>query len=96
MNKRKTKLDYKLADIFYNSRHIQRLNHSYRYYAAAKKARTIYTIARNSKKRDIYAESPPKNNGFQKGIYNIHLGLYRIYPIYGMMEKCFRDQENMY
>jgi len=83
--------DYKLANIFDISKHIQRINNPFR------SAITIYAKARNNtRKRNINAISPPKNNGFQRGIYNIHLGLYHIYPTYGIMEKCFRDQENMY
>lgn len=83
--------DFKLANIFDISRHIQqRINSPFR------SALTIYEKARNSKKCNINARSPLKNRGFEKAIYKTRLGLYNIYPIYDIMEKCFRDQDNMY
>ena len=83
--------DYILANIFDTSRHIQqRINSPFR------SALTIYEKARNTKKSNIYTISILKNNGFEKAIYKTRLGLYNIYPIYDIMEKCFRDQDNMY
>ena len=83
--------DYKLANIFDISRHInQRINSPFR------SAMTIYERARNSKKSNIHTISVVKDNGFEKAIYKTRLGLYNIYPTYCMMEKCFRDQDNMH
>lgn len=83
--------DYKLANIFDISRHInQRINTPFR------SAINIYTKARNITNSNIHTMSVVKDNVFEKAIYKTRLGLYNIYPIYDIMERCFRDQENMY
>jgi hypothetical protein len=86
--------DYKLANMFDISRHIQqKINSPFR------SAMTIYERARNNKNYyNINARSPRKNNGFEKAMYNssVGLGLYSRYLIYSIMERCFRDQDNMY
>lgn len=84
--------DYKLANIFDISRHIQqKINSPFR------SAINIYTKARNTKKSNIHTMSVVKDNVFEKAKYYSNIGLYyhcssRIV----IMEKCFRDQENMY
>ena len=84
--------DYKLANIFDISRHInQRINSPFR------SAISIYTKARNTKKSNIHTISVVKDNGFKSMYYYSPMGLYYHCPLlYNIMGKCFRDQENMY
>lgn len=90
--------DYKLANIFDISRHIQqRIDSPFRS-AITIYAKAVNYRARYPKECNIRARSPLKNRGFEKARYNspVGLGLYSRYLIYGIMEKCFRDQDNMY
>lgn len=89
--------DYILANIFDTSRHIMRIDIQSIYAISYK---TIYEKAKNHNREcNINARLPRKNNGFEKAIYNSPIGLYyqssSVHKV-SIMEKCYRDQENMY
>ena len=89
--------DYILANIFDTSRHIMRIDIQSIYTISYK---TIYEKAKYyNKQHSINARSPLKNNGFEKAMYNSPIGLYyqssSINKV-SIMEKCYRDQENIY
>ena len=62
--------------------------------------KTIYEKAKYyNEKCNINARSPLKNRGFEKAMYNSNIGLYyqssSVHKV-SIMEKCYRDQENIY
>ena len=89
--------DYILANIFDTSRHIMGIDNSFIYAISYK---TIYEKAKYyNEKCNINARSPRKNNEFEKAMYNSNIGLYyqssSVHKV-SIMEKCYRDQENIY
>ena len=89
--------DYILANIFDTSRHIMGIDNSFIYAISYK---TIYEKAKYyNEKHNIHEISIPKNNGFEKAMYNSNIGLYycssSIHRV-SIVEKCYRDQENIY